>query len=270
MNETNSITSTNVVGNVVDSIKDSGISGLLDYFTTLDSVNYITFVINLLIFIFGRQIINNLSVETVGANQSRLRLLRLINTILFLTYLLAVAFQLQLATNFSHTGLLMLLTYLARSSPTRLFSRNTDASGKSRARRCSLNLHLTQPAPARPAPARRGRRLIFSISGISELASNHQLSRGDPVLVFTTKDYWLKDFISGIMVISNGNIERGDVVRIPSENILAIVLETRGTLTILRDLIRNHNITVPNSLLLNVGSRFSIPSRARSLRLRRF
>ena len=72
------------------------------------------------------------------------------------------------------------------------------------------------------------------------------------VLVFTTKDYWLKDFISGIMVISNGNIERGDVVRIPSENILAIVLETRGTLTILRDLIRNHNITVPNSLLLNV------------------
>ena len=36
----------------------------------LDSVHYITFVINLLIFIFGRQIINNLSVETVGANQS--------------------------------------------------------------------------------------------------------------------------------------------------------------------------------------------------------
>ena len=55
---------------MVDSIKDSGISGLLDYFTTLDSVHYITFVINLLIFIFGRQIINNLSVETVGQIQS--------------------------------------------------------------------------------------------------------------------------------------------------------------------------------------------------------
>ena len=34
-------------------------------------------------------------------------------------------------------------------------------------------------------------------------------------------------------------------------NILAIVLETRATLTSLRDLIRNHNITIPNSLLLN-------------------
>ncbi|MBV58299.1 MAG: hypothetical protein CMO58_01555, partial [Verrucomicrobiales bacterium] len=75
MNETNRITSTNVVGNVVDSIKDSDslLEGLLTYFTTLDSVHYITFVINLLIFIFGRQIINNLSVQTIGANQSRLR-----------------------------------------------------------------------------------------------------------------------------------------------------------------------------------------------------
>ncbi|HJN82865.1 MAG TPA: mechanosensitive ion channel, partial [Verrucomicrobiota bacterium] len=71
------------------------------------------------------------------------------------------------------------------------------------------------------------------------------------VLIFTTKDYWLKDFISGIIVISNGNVERGDVIRIPDEDILAIVLETRTTLTLLRDVIRNHNMTIPNSLLLN-------------------
>ena len=121
MNETNSITSTNVVGNVVDSIKDSDslLEGLLTYFTTLDSVHYITFVINLLIFIFGRQIINNLSVQTIGANQSRLRLLRLINTILFLTYLVAVAFQLQLASNFSQTGLLMPVSYTHLTLPTK-------------------------------------------------------------------------------------------------------------------------------------------------------
>ncbi|MBO60759.1 MAG: hypothetical protein CMO63_02135, partial [Verrucomicrobiales bacterium] len=136
MNETNSITSTNAVDNVFDHIKDSGIvSGLLDYFTTLDSVHYITFFINLLIFIFGRQIINNLSVQTVGANQSRLRLLRLINTILFLTYLVAVAFQLQLASNFSHTGLLMLLSYLgsqfAHSLILKKYGRQREVEGTS-------------------------------------------------------------------------------------------------------------------------------------------
>ena len=59
MNETNAITSTNAINNVVDSIKDSGISGLLEYFTTLDSIHYVTFIINLFIFIFGKSIINN-------------------------------------------------------------------------------------------------------------------------------------------------------------------------------------------------------------------
>ena len=254
MNETNSITSTNVVGNVVDSIKDSGISGLLDYFTTLDSVHYITFVINLLIFIFGRQIINNLSVETVGANQSRLRLLRLINTILFLTYLLAVAFQLQLATNFSHTGLLMLLTYLgsqfAHSLILKKYGRQREIEGTSLfiESHTSHSLHLLALLLLGVVAG-----LIFlNIWNLENWLQTTSFLGAIAVLVFTTKDYWLKDFISGIMVISNGNIERGDVVRIPSENILAIVLETRGTLTILRDLIRNHNITVPNSLLLNV------------------
>ena len=256
MNETNSINSTNVVGNVVDSIKDSDslLEGLLTYFTTLDSVHYITFVINLLIFIFGRQIINNLSVQTIGANQSRLRLLRLINTILFLTYLVAVAFQLQLASNFSHTGLLMLLTYLgsqfAHSLILKRYGRQREVEGTSLfiESHTSHSLHLLALLLLGVVAG-----LIFlNIWNLENWLQTTSFLGAIAVLVFTTKDYWLKDFISGIMVISNGNIERGDVVRIPSENILAIVLETRGTLTILRDLIRHHNITIPNSLLLNV------------------
>ena len=67
MNETNSITSTNAVGNIVDSIRDLGFEGLLNYFTNLESIHYVTFIINLVILIFGRQIINHLSVQTVGA-----------------------------------------------------------------------------------------------------------------------------------------------------------------------------------------------------------
>ena len=67
MNETNSITSTNAVGNVVDSIRDLGFEGLLNYFTNLEAIHYVTFFINLVILIFGRQIINHLSVQTVGA-----------------------------------------------------------------------------------------------------------------------------------------------------------------------------------------------------------
>ena len=86
MNETNTVTSTNTVGNIVDSIKDSGslFEGLLTYFTNLEAIHYITFTINLLILIFGRQIINHLSVQTVGASPFQLRLLRILNAVLFL------------------------------------------------------------------------------------------------------------------------------------------------------------------------------------------
>ena len=61
MNETNSVTSTNAVGNIVDSIKgsDSLFEGLLTYFTNLEPIDHITFTINLLILIFGKQIISN-------------------------------------------------------------------------------------------------------------------------------------------------------------------------------------------------------------------
>ena len=178
MNETNSITSTNVVGNVVDSIKDSDslLEGLLTYFTTLDSVHYITFVINLLIFIFGRQIINNLSVQTIGANQSRLRLLRLINTILFLTYLVAVAFQLQLASNFSHTGLLMLLTYLGSQFAHSLILKRYGRQGSRRHLVVYRVSHLAQPTSARPAASWCGRRPDFPQHLESrKLAANNQL-----------------------------------------------------------------------------------------------
>jgi len=253
MNETNAITSTNAINNVVDSIKDSGISGLLEYFTTLDSIHYVTFIINLFIFIFGKSIINNLSVQSVGPSQSRLRLLRIINTILFLTYLFAVAFQMQFTSNFSHTGLLMLLTYLmsqfTHSLILKRYGRQRDVEGTSIyvESHTSNSLQLLSLLLVAVVAG-----LIFlNIWGLEDWLQTTSFLGAIAVLIFTTKDYWLKDFISGIMIISNGNIERGNVISIPSENILAIVLETRATLTSLRDLIRNHNITIPNSLLLN-------------------
>jgi len=253
MNETNSITSTNTVGNVVDSIKDSGLEGLLTYFTTLEPIHYITFIINLLILIFGKQIINHLSVQTVGAAPFQLRLLRILNAALFLTYFFAVAFQFQLGSNISHTGLLVLLTYLiwqlTHSIILKKYGRKREVEGTSIyvESYTSSNLKLIALLILGVISG-----LVFlNLWKLEWLLQTTSFLGALAVLIFTTKDYWLKDFISGIIVISNGNIERGDVIRIPDENILAIVLETRTMLTLLRDVIRNHNITVPNSLLLN-------------------
>ena len=255
MEETNTTASTNIVRNVVDSIKDSDslLEGLLGYFTTLEPIHYVTFTINLLILFFGRQIISHLSVQTVGAAPFQLRLLRILNAILFLTYLLAVAFRFQLGSNISHTGLLVLLTYLiwqfTHSLILKKYGRKREVEGTAIyvESYTSNNLRLIALLVLGIVSG-----LIFlNIWRLESWLQTTSFLGALAVLVFTTKDYWLKDFISGIIVISNGNVERGDVIRIPDENILAIVLETRTTLTLLRDLIRNHNITIPNSLLLN-------------------
>ena len=253
MNKTNSIISTNVVSNVADSFKDLGLEWLLDYFTILEPIDYITFIINLLILIFGKQIINHLSVQTVGAAPPQLRLLRILNAVLFLTYFFAVAFQFQLGSNISHTGLLVLLTYLiwqlTHSIILKKYGRKREVEGTSIyvESYTSSNLKLIALLILGVISG-----LVFlNLWKLEWLLQTTSFLGALAVLIFTTKDYWLKDFISGIIVISNGNIERGDVIRIPDENILAIVLETRTMLTLLRDVIRNHNITVPNSLLLN-------------------
>ena len=253
MNKTNSIISTNAVSNVADSFKDLGLEWLLDYFTILEPIDYITFIINLLILIFGKQIINHLSVQTVGAAPPQLRLLRILNAILFLTYFFAVAFQFQLGSNISHTGLLVLLTYLVwqltHSIILKKYGRKREVEGTSIyvESYTSSNLKLIALLILGVISG-----LVFlNLWKLEWLLQTTSFLGALAVLIFTTKDYWLKDFISGIIVISNGNIERGDVIRIPDENILAIVLETRTMLTLLRDVIRNHNITVPNSLLLN-------------------
>ena len=253
MNETNSIISTNAVSNVADSFKDLGLEWLLDYFTILEPIDYITFIINLLILIFGKQIINHLSVQTVGAAPPQLRLLRILNAVLFLTYFFAVAFQFQLGSNISHTGLLVLLTYLiwqlTHSIILKKYGRKREVEDTSIyvESYTSSNLKLIALLILGVISG-----LVFlNLWKLEWLLQTTSFLGALAVLIFTTKDYWLKDFISGIIVISNGNIERGDVIRIPDENILAIVLETRTMLTLLRDVIRNHNITVPNSLLLN-------------------
>jgi small-conductance mechanosensitive channel len=253
MNKTNSIISTIAVSNVADSFKDLGLEWLLDYFTILEPIDYITFIINLLILIFGKQIINHLSVQTVGAAPPQLRLLRILNAALFLTYFFAVAFQFQLGSNISHTGLLVLLTYLiwqlTHSIILKKYGRKREVEGTSIyvESYTSSNLKLIALLILGVISG-----LVFlNLWKLEWLLQTTSFLGALAVLIFTTKDYWLKDFISGIIVISNGNIERGDVIRIPDENILAIVLETRTMLTLLRDVIRNHNITVPNSLLLN-------------------
>ena len=67
---------------------------------------------------------------------------------------------------------------------------------------------------------------------------------------FATKEYWVGDFLSGIFIIGQGRVMRGDVIRVPNEDVFGIVLQTKGLQTIVRDMIRRHDVILPNALLL--------------------
>jgi hypothetical protein len=70
------------------------------------------------------------------------------------------------------------------------------------------------------------------------------------LLIFNTKDYWMRDFLSDILLISSERLGRGDVISIPAENVLGIVLEIRNRQTHVRDLVRGHDIMLSNACLL--------------------
>ena len=69
------------------------------------------------------------------------------------------------------------------------------------------------------------------------------------LFVFASKEYWAGDFLSGILIISQGKIERGDVIKIRDEDLVAIVLQVGSFQTIVRDLVRKHDVILPNSRL---------------------
>lgn len=60
------------------------------------------------------------------------------------------------------------------------------------------------------------------------------------------KEYWAGDFLSGILIIIQGRIERGDVIKIKNEDLIAIVLQINSFQTIVRDLVNQHDIILPN------------------------
>ena len=70
---------------------------------------------------------------------------------------------------------------------------------------------------------------------------------------FHTKDYWLRDFLSGILVIGGNSARRGDVISIPEAGILGIILEIRGLQTRIRDLAQGHDIEIPNYSYYSIG-----------------
>ncbi len=230
---------------------------LLDFFlkhlAEFTNFDYFVFSINALIFLFSKHIASAYpKSRDESAFQKRLWSLRFINFVLFGLYFIAV-FLTEEAQRISQTGLTLLLSYLSwhfiKMFTLKRFGRIKEIGGETvltdtyQSEIFSLvTLMLVSIA---------GCLFIINIWEITDWLKATSVFGGLLIIIFSTKDVWAPDNIHGLILLYNGNIEPGSVVRVASLDLLAVVLNTSLTQTVFRDLRQNYEILIPNAHFRN-------------------
>ena len=228
----------------------------------LEMIEWLTFGVNALVFLFSKKIASSYGeVKDAEKMNARLRILHGFNLVVFLSFVVSVAVQSTdpakagtgalTAANLSQSCLILLIAYLlihlAEALLLKRYGQAFTVMGFTR--RVETSTSRTLELLAYTIIALVTVILLFNIWAPSALQTTGVIGF-IAVMIFTTKDYWMRDFIAGIILISNERIQRGQVVAVPSEDVLAVVLEIRGLQTSLRDLVRANDLTLPNSIFL--------------------
>ncbi len=88
---------------------------------------------------------------------------------------------------------------------------------------------------------------IINIWDITDWLKATSVVGGFLIVVYSTKDVWAPENIHALIMLYNGDLEPGCVVRVPELNLLAVVKKVTLTQTVFRDLRQGHQILLPNS-----------------------
>jgi len=228
---------------------------VLERLQVLERWDYFTLAINAVIFLTAPWLATRYgTIKNEASKNTRLRTLHCFNFIVFSSFLLAVIVKVPIprAQEFSQTCLLVLMTYLLiHLVEAWLLSKyGAEISVEDYSRRVETQTSKTLELVAFTIIIIIAGVVFINIWGLNSLLEATSVLGFIALLLFFTREHWVGDFLSGIMIISSGRIERGDVINIPGENIFGIVLQTRGMHSVIRDLIKGHDIILPNSLLL--------------------
>ncbi len=222
--------------------------------------------LNALIFLFSKRIIKALPASRDESNyKTRLWALRFINLVLFLLYLGSVLLQQHnagpqpdqsvqvLARQLSQTGLTLLvaflLTHFIQVFVVKRFGRVREIDGVEyrtetyQSEMYSLIVLIIAIIVVFL--------VLLNIWKITSLLQATSVFGGLLLILYSTKDVWAPDNINGLILLYNGNIEPGSLVRVEKYDLLAIVLQTSLTQTVLKDLVQRNQVIIPNSKLRN-------------------
>lgn len=223
-----------------------------EHLEVLKPIDHFTLAVNLFILIFSKWFATHYGkIKDTKNSQARLRILHVTNLVLFITYLVAVIFEISLGRSISQTFLVILASYLlihfaeafilkkyGKSKTIEDFARTTETH-TSRTLELFVSFIILTITVV----------LLINIWGFEDWLQTTSVLGFLALFIFASKEYWAGDFLSGILIISQGRIERGDVIKIRDEDLTAIVLQVDSFQTIVRDLVNKHDVILPNSKL---------------------
>ena len=225
------------------------ISDFLHRLTVLDPIDHFTLGVNLVILLFSKRFATRYGkIKDEERSRSRLRILHCGNFLLFATYLVAVIFKFHLAASFSQSFLVILTSFLlihfvealilrryGKTQTIEDFSRTTETHTSRTLELvfCSIIFCVAGV-------------LLINIWGFQSWLQTTSVIGFIALFLFASKEYWAGDFLSGIILVGQGRIVRGDVIRVKNEGIEGIVLQIRPLQTVIRDLIDGHDVILPN------------------------
>ena len=228
---------------------------ILPRLTSVEVIEWFTFGVNILVYIFSSTIASRYgAIQDETRMKSRLRILHGFNLVVFITFISSVAIQSDQfpAGQISQSALTLLCAYLIlHFAEVKLLARYGTASiVMGFTRRVETSTSRTLELLAYFIILVGSVVVLVNIWGLKDSLQTTGVLGFLALLVFITKDYWMRDFLSGILLISSERLGRGDVIAVPAENVLGIVLEIRSRQTHVRDLVHGHDIMLPNACLL--------------------
>ncbi len=222
-------------------------------FGAFSSIDLIALGINLLLFIFTRQIVTAFRPDKDSASvKTKVWTLRVINLVLFGIYFLEF-FVGGWTSQLSRTGLTLLIAYLVVNFLHLLilkkYGRVKEIDGAEyrtetyQSEIFNLLVVITSFIIVLI--------IVINIWGMTDWFKTTSVLGGLLIILFSTKDYWAPDNINGLMLLYNGDVEPGSIIKIDEYDLIAVTIETTLTQTKFRDLRSRHIIVMPNSKVRN-------------------
>ncbi len=222
-------------------------------FGTLSTIDLIALGINLLLFIFTRKIVTAFrpDKDTVSVN-TKVWTLRLINIILFGIYFLEF-FVGGWTAQLSRTGLTLLIAYLAVNFLQILIVRKYGRIKEIDGTEYHVETYQSEIFNLLVLIITFAVVLItvINIWGMTDWLKTTSVLGGLLIILFSTKDYWAPDNINGLMLLYNGDVEPGSIVRMDEYGLIGVTIDITLTQTRFRDLRSRHVIILPNSKVRN-------------------